>query len=344
MNYEIITIKNKDYYIINNMIFNIESIKGSVHGLYDSATNTVFSIKNISKIINYMETQKDFLRVLYIGDGFNLIKEHFTYNTRFNFQNNNISKQSFTTLIFYKSVLENTLYLTNLEIYGTIIIYDMIENYDNIKSTLLSFSNMTITSDNTFNNMFLMVITKNLDKQLKVMFLDTETTGLYEKNALPHEIDKFNNSRMIELGYIINDIECSYLIKPDNFTIENSNIHGITTEEATNKGSYIMDVLKKFYIDLSTVDMIICHNINFDMNILLAECFRYNYMDLINLIEMKQKLCTMVMSKKLLKLYKTPKLVELYKMFYDDIIIQEHRSLADCKLCKSCYIMMIKIK
>ena len=356
---DIITIKDIDYILEGENIYTIDKVKGSLYGKYNKIDNTVFSIKNIGKIVNYLETQKDYLRILYIGLGFDIIKEYFREKERFHFQNNNYSKQSFTTLIFYKSILENLQYLKNVEIYGNIVIYESLEKYDVITQTLSEFSIITY---NVYNNMFFMILTKNHNINMKLMFLDTETTGLYEKNACPHEIEKFKNARLVELGYIIpletipsetipsetisdsskfeNSNEFSYLIKPDNYTIENSHIHGITTQDATENGHNILLVFDKFYNDLKNIDVIICHNINFDMNILLSECFRYKQYKLIDMIESKQKLCTMVMSKQKLKLYKTPKLIDLYKMLYDNNVMQEHRTISDCRLCKACYIKL----
>ena len=170
-----------------------------------------------------------------------------------------------------------------------------------------------------------------------IMFLDTETTGLPERNASPNEVDKFNNARLIELGYIINKVETVNLVKPDNFNITNTFIHGISNDMAMNEGKMIKEVLEQLYNDLMKVDTIICHNISFDMNIILSECYRINYNELILLIESKNKLCTMAIGKKILKLDKSPKLVELYKMLYNKEVKQEHRSISDCKICSDCY-------
>ena len=101
---QIITIKDVDYILEGNNIYTINKVKGSLYGKYNNIDNTVFSIKNIGKIINYIETQKDYLRILYIGCGYDIIKDYFHEKERIYFQNNNIGKQSFTTLIFYKSI------------------------------------------------------------------------------------------------------------------------------------------------------------------------------------------------------------------------------------------------
>jgi DNA polymerase III epsilon subunit-like protein len=187
------------------------------------------------------------------------------------------------------------------------------------------------------------------------MFLDTETTGIpqqksYNKYYEPYYITFYDGARMVELGYVICDDvgnifkEQSLLIKPNGFTIKNSNIHGITTEHATNEGVEIGEALETLYADLQTVDRLICHNTNFDLHILLAECYR-EYQDDHELIQTLKKIpkqCTMEMGKKSFKLEKPPKLVSLYKAIFDKEPVQEHRALSDVHLCYDCYFSMNK--
>jgi DNA polymerase III epsilon subunit-like protein len=189
----------------------------------------------------------------------------------------------------------------------------------------------------------------------RYMFLDTETTGIpqqksYNKYYEPYYITFYNGARMVELGYVICDDvgnifkEQSLLIKPNGFTIKNSNIHGITTEQATNEGVNIGEALETLYADLQTVDRLICHNTEFDLHILLAECYREYQEDneLIQTLKKIPKQCTMEMGKKTFKLEKPPKLVSLYKAIFDKEPVQEHRALSDVHLCYDCYFSMNK--
>jgi DNA polymerase III epsilon subunit-like protein len=189
----------------------------------------------------------------------------------------------------------------------------------------------------------------------RYMFLDTETTGIpqqrsYNKYYEPYYVTFYNGARMVELGYVICDDvgnifkEQSLLIKPNGFTIKNSNIHGITTEKATNEGVDIGQALETLYADLQTVDRLICHNTEFDLHILLSECYR-EYQDEHELIQKLRKIpkqCTMEMGKNLFKLEKPPKLVSLYKAIFDKEPVQEHRALSDVHLCYDCYFSMNK--
>ena len=153
---------------------------------------------------------------------------------------------------------------------------------------------------------------------MKVIVLDTETTGL-PASRNPQELDKFNNARLIELGYIIFDKsgkdikKYDDLVKPNNFMITNTFIHGITHENAVQNGKDINQVLDQLTLDLKKVDGIICHNISFDMAIILSEAYRLNKLELIELISSKLHLCSMAIGKKFMKSDKNPKLIELYK-------------------------------
>ncbi len=186
-----------------------------------------------------------------------------------------------------------------------------------------------------------------------VLIFDIETTGLpqcisFNNYYDPRETKYYDNSRMIELGYIIcsrNGIlikEVDNLIKPDNFSINNSNIHGITNVMANGFGKDIKTVLNDLQKDLKNVSTIIAHNINFDYSILLSECYRYfdiNHTIITDIIS-KHQICTMKMGKDFLNTYKFPKLIDLHKHLFNRDIKQEHRALSDVKLCAECYYRM----
>jgi DNA polymerase III epsilon subunit-like protein len=184
------------------------------------------------------------------------------------------------------------------------------------------------------------------------LFIDTETTGLpVTKNFKyynPKNTKYYDNARIIEIAYIIyddNDLkikEVTTLIKPSGFVIENSHIHGITTEDAIMNGLEISDVLEELYDDLFeySINCIIAHNINFDINVILSECHRldkdYLYCSIIKI----NKECTMHLGKIYLKSTKNPKLNILYEYLFNKEVTQEHRALSDTKICAACYFKM----
>jgi len=179
------------------------------------------------------------------------------------------------------------------------------------------------------------------------MILDTETTGLpFSKN--PKDLEKFSNARLIELGYIIYDQkgnkvkEYDSLVKSSGFSIKNTHIHGITDLDLILYGKPISEVYNIFYEDLLTVDLIIGHNIIFDINILLSEAYLNKYDTIYKYLEEKKTNCTMEMGKMFFNLDKNPRLKELFKMITNKDQIQDHRALSDCLMCSECYFKMIK--
>jgi len=184
-----------------------------------------------------------------------------------------------------------------------------------------------------------------------VLIFDTETTGLpiiksFNVYNDPEELEYYNNSRVIEIAYIIyspNNIEIKrkhFLIKPDGFEINNSNIHGITFDNANVNGLMMIDVLDEFEQDLDNVTLV-AHNIAFDINVLISECYRYNKTLLINKLKLCDTRCTMKMAMKQLDVNFCIKLVLLHQYLYKQNIIQTHRALDDVKLCADCYFKMI---
>jgi DNA polymerase-3 subunit alpha len=183
------------------------------------------------------------------------------------------------------------------------------------------------------------------------IFIDTETSGLpitigFNNYYNPKKIKYYNNSRVIELGYIVcdknNNIikQKSSLIIPNEYDIKNSDIHGITTDEVIKNGKDIQIVLSEFYNDLITCNTIISHNILFDINVLMSECYRNKCYDLFEEIKNVKKECTMYLGKKNMKSFKSPKLEELYEYLFNKKIKIEHRALSDAIICKECYYTM----
>jgi DNA polymerase III subunit epsilon len=182
----------------------------------------------------------------------------------------------------------------------------------------------------------------------KILFIDVETTGLPKTRGFlnyyePEKTEYYDNSRMIEIGYIICDDDGNIskkrkrLIKPDQFIILNSYIHGITTEKANNEGVMLSESLELLRKDLISVSTIVAHNVLFDINILLSECYRNKNHELIKNIRNKKLVCTMNLGNNILRLNKMPKLSDLYKSLCGKDIVQKHRALYDAKICRRCY-------
>lgn len=189
---------------------------------------------------------------------------------------------------------------------------------------------------------------------MKYLFIDTETSeSPLIKNITQYidfqSVSQYENSRLIELGYVIfNDNKelCrrNFIIKSDGFRIKNSDFHGITDEYLDEKGQEIRTVLDIFYNDLVDIDVIVAHNIKFDVNIILSECFRYELTNLIELITSKGKLCTMEKGREMIGAKRSPKLNELYKYLFGKNLDVQHRALPDAVACAECFYELKKFE
>lgn len=191
----------------------------------------------------------------------------------------------------------------------------------------------------------------NLNKYKKIIF-DIETTGLpnkvWENNKFryinPSNFDKYNNCLIVEISYIVLDEndnivkKVSNLINRNNLVIENSNIHGITTEMCLNEGIKIEKFFEFFEKDIENIDILIAHNIEFDYTVLLSELYRFNQHNIINILKTKKLYCTMINGMNFINSRKYVKLIDLYKNFYKEDIIQKHRALDDVLMCYKCFL------
>lgn len=144
-----------------------------------------------------------------------------------------------------------------------------------------------------------------------VAFLNTETTGLPPKKTsivTKKNVNKFPHlvAIHIKFGYYDKDtrqiriLKSVYsIIKPNGYTIPSdvSNIHGITTEYATENGldiDIVLNEINEILVgnrDLETTTSIITHNSKFHLNIINSEFIRngipfdltkYKIIDLVN--------------------------------------------------------------
>ena len=188
-----------------------------------------------------------------------------------------------------------------------------------------------------------------------LMVLDTETTGIpitagFNKYYHPKELKYYDSARLVELGYIIYDDKgkeiktVSHIVSPNNFSIDNWKIHGITNEIAAEEGIDINTVFDEFSKDLDNIDSIIGHNITFDMNVLLSEFYRHKKNELIDKFKNINVICTMKIGKVIMKQYKYPKLIELYSFLFNEVCNQEHRALSDVIICAKCFFYITENK
>jgi DNA polymerase-3 subunit alpha len=192
-----------------------------------------------------------------------------------------------------------------------------------------------------------------------IIVLDTETTGLpkmygFNKFKNAREIENYDSSRVIQIAIGCYNSEgkeeefYDILINPDNkFEIKNSHFHGITQEKASNEGILFSDSLTLLNSILEKSDVIIGHNIQFDIHVLASELYRIGEIKLASTLLKKKNYCTCYNGKNITKIktkynkYKLPTLEELYTYLYKEPMINYHNAKYDVIHTAKCYFKMI---
>ncbi len=182
------------------------------------------------------------------------------------------------------------------------------------------------------------------------MFLifDTETTGLpLNFNAPAGDLN--NWPRIVQLAWQIHDIKGvllkarNFIIKPEGFIIPYSaeKIHGISTARAMNEGVELIKVMHEFAEDIGKANLLVGHNIEFDINIVAAEFLRTGIK---NEFPEKLKLCTKVESTDFCALpggkrgkFKWPNLKELYTCLFNGQFPEAHNAAYDVEATARCF-------
>ena len=200
------------------------------------------------------------------------------------------------------------------------------------------------------------------------LIFDFETTGLPQCKSFGvypsyKEVEKYSNCRAIELCVMfcdenLNEIDSfHYIFKRKGFSIKKSSIHHITDKISDTKGvniEIIVPILKEL---LSQCNVLIAHNIDFDLNVLKSELFRLGETAIITELNQKEHFCSMKNTKSMIGLrnnygLKNPKMEELYLYATNKKMKNKHCAKDDVfqlhEACKILYdknkIKIIKIK
>lgn len=192
-----------------------------------------------------------------------------------------------------------------------------------------------------------------------VCIFDTETTGLPPKDPLnkkyfvrSRDFEQYSGARVVQIAWTCIPSyggkiskKANFIIKPDNYIIpeESTRIHNISHEYAMTVGVHFNTVADELCKVLDVCDVLVAHNIRFDMSVVLAECYRYKRYDLIDKIYKIERFDTMWEGRKDLKLGKIPKLSELYSHLHDNSpCFQKHDALDDAIITTKCYTKLIQ--
>jgi len=183
-----------------------------------------------------------------------------------------------------------------------------------------------------------------------ILFFDVETNGL-PKSPMGTYMDIENWPRIVQLAWALCDDDgknCTrknFIIFPKDFDIpeRNSLIHGITIKRAEKDGVLINRVLEEFNDDLKRANLIVAHNIGFDLPVINAEFIRSKMNT--PLLE-KEKYCTMTSPEIVAYCkipsssgigYKWPSLFELHNKLFKKSFEDSHNAAADVDACINCY-------
>lgn len=189
------------------------------------------------------------------------------------------------------------------------------------------------------------------------LFIDTETTGLSLNDNLPYT-DLKNWPYLVQVALIIEDdnygilAKRNIILKPDGYTIPESatKIHGISNEIAVKNGEDRDKVISFLDLALYKSDIIIGHNVSFDLNVIKSEIIRIKGIE--NALFKKKKhivIDTMKMGRNICKIpnlsfhtrlslpNKYPKLDELYYKLFNKHFNNQHDAMADVQAAYDCY-------
>jgi len=201
-----------------------------------------------------------------------------------------------------------------------------------------------------------------------VLVFDTETTGL-PKTKVINETTINSLPYIVQLSYMIYDTDSTKIIKisdnivkiPENveLTKESIAIHGIDKNKINEKGKPMVEILQEFLTDIKSIDLIIAHNIDFDINMIIVELYRSamdtknSHIKEINLpvtvqLQYMNRYCTMKNSMELCNIkkfskttgneyIKFPTLTETYNKLFNVKPNNMHNSLNDIYACFRCF-------
>ena len=194
---------------------------------------------------------------------------------------------------------------------------------------------------------------------MKIFVFDTETTGLPQLRHSPNENNFKDWPYIVQLSFIVYDdvdnkitTEYNSIIKlPENVKIseEASNIHCITNGMCEKVGHDLKDVLKIFKTALETCDVVVAHNMDFDVDMILTASLRSSVSvdDLLS----KKKYCTMANSKNICNIQaksknggtftKYPTLKETHTKLFSKEPNNLHNAFNDVIVCLRCYCMLV---
>ena len=176
------------------------------------------------------------------------------------------------------------------------------------------------------------------------LIFDTETSGLPPKKQLNEETLK-EWPYIVQFSFIVFDTdtlkttEYDYMIKAPYISEESTKIHGITLSMNKEQGFSFPCIYDIFKLCLDECNVLIGHNIQFDIQMVQAACMRYNIPFTLN----KPTICTMKSTTQMCNLprMKWPTLNELHRTLFNTSVIDLHNAIIDVIVCLRCYYWIV---
>jgi len=207
---------------------------------------------------------------------------------------------------------------------------------------------------------------------MRILVFDTETTGLPQSKFIsPSTLHQWPH--IVQFSYIIYDTSLNDIIQTKDYVIklpesiliseESSKIHGITNEISQQNGVSVNDVLSEFFYFLRGVDLLIGHNVEFDINMIKVELLRIininsiskekiklykyelhfltNFKNISCTLKDSIKFCNIELIDKNGKTYlKYPKLIELHEKLFNKTPTNLHNSFNDILVTLRCFMKL----
>jgi DNA polymerase III epsilon subunit-like protein len=209
---------------------------------------------------------------------------------------------------------------------------------------------------------------------MRVLVFDTETTGLPKSKIMnPDTLNLWPH--IVQFSYVIYDTILNDIVHSsdsivklkDGITIpeDSIKIHGVTNEISQKNGTNIEVILNEFFSHLRNIDLLVGHNVSFDINMIKVELLRFIYETKYNILEDDVKtykynlhfltnyknicctlqdsidLCNIKAIDKFGKEYiKFPKLLELHQKLFESTPNNLHNSFNDILVTLRCFMKL----
>lgn len=206
---------------------------------------------------------------------------------------------------------------------------------------------------------------------MRVLVFDTETTGLPKSRIISQDTLHLW-PHIVQFSYVIYDTELNdIIVSVDNIvkvtegvdiTKESQLFHGITNEMSQTSGVNLCKLIKEFFTHFRNSDIIVGHNVSFDINMVKVELLRMiatneipaelkehklnlhfltNYENICCTMKESIDICAIEKKNKLGKSYnKFPKLIELHESLFKSIPNNLHNSFNDILITLRCFMKL----